>query len=207
MGIQARERDTYESIWSGVSAYAEHSPGAEFVPVFLAEFSPKAGASVLDAGCGSGKGGLALAEAGLSVTLFDLTNAGLVPEAADLPFREGSLWHPLPLRRVHADRAWAYLHHPGIPYDYVYCADVLEHIPPQFTALVLARLLDAAKAGVFLSISTVPDQFGVYIGKPLHQTVQSFVWWKQTIEAVGAEILDARDCLTTALFCLRGGAK
>lgn len=186
----ARERAKYEDVWA-VPGYAQHSPGERVLPVFL-DMTGAQGGSVLDAGCGSGKGGLALAAAGFDVLLCDLTREGLVPEAARLPFAETLLWEDL---RARCGDRFGF----GETFDFVYCCDVLEHIPPTFTMLVVRRLLDVAKHGVFLSISTMPDHFGVWVGEPLHLSVQSFVQWRDQLHAIG-RLREARDLLTSGCY-------
>jgi hypothetical protein len=86
--------------------------------------------------------------------------------------------------------------------DWVYCCDVLEHVPPQFTMLAIDQMLRVARLGVFLSIALVPDQFGVWVGEALHQTVQPFVWWRDSLREVG-EVVDARDLLIHGVYVVR----
>jgi len=196
MNIAQRERQLYEQVWNDYPAYGDFSPGERYLPAFLdmlrQEKLPCERATVLDAGCGSGKGALALLDAGFLVTGFDVTREGLTAEAA-LRFTciTGLLWDDL--RTVPGER------------DYVYCCDVLEHIPPQFTMLVVQRLLEAAVEGVFLSISLVPDTFGLFVGQPLHQTVQPYSWWAQNLATL-AEVIEMRDLGVTGLYFLRGAA-
>ena len=197
MGLVAQERDTYEQMWA-VPAYAEHSPGQAMAPIFIEIVRRLYGhaydpASVLDAGTGSGKGALALEAAGFRVALCDLTDAGLVPEARHLPFTQTALWDHLKPRV-------GYQH--GGQFDFVYCCDVMEHIPPAFTMLVVARLLEVARSGAFFSISLVPDAFGAWVGKPLHQSVQSFTQWRDQLATLG-EVLECRDLLTTGVYFVR----
>ena len=186
-GIQAAERATYEDVWSSVSHYTTDSPGEMNMPLFLQMASP--GGSVLDAGTGSGKGALALAKAGYNVTCCDLTADGLVPEARALPFKQLCLWEPLRtnwLRR----------------FDYVYCCDVLEHIPPQFTMLAVARMLEVCKRGLFTSVTLIPDNLGIWVGKALHQTVQPFEWWRDSFGEIG-DVVDARDLLISGVYFVK----
>lgn len=193
-GIQAAEHQTYTDMWA-LEAYADHSPGAVMAPIFV-EMAERMdsrriqwrAASVLDAGTGSGKGALALRDAGFRVTTCDLTDAGLVPEAQDLPFHQVALWDDL-------GRTVGY-------HDFVYCCDVMEHIPPTFTMLVVHQLLKVARQGVFLSISLVPDSFGMWVGKPLHQSVQSFTAWRDQLATIG-EVVEARDLLTSGVYLVR----
>ncbi len=192
MSLITTERATYTDIWA-VPAYADVSPGEQCVPLFseMAGIDPTTtrGLTVLDAGCGSGKGAVALAAQGFRVSMVDLTDAGLVPAATALTFVEAALWDDL--------TRLGYLF--GGKADYVYCCDVLEHIPPEFTMLVLRRLLDVARRGVFLSISLVPDTFGAWVGKPLHQTVQPFVWWRDHLNLLGC-VVASRDLIETGVF-------
>lgn len=181
-----RERAKYDDVWTSVTAYGAHSPGASLVPVFESMRRDAGPVTILDAGCGSGKGALALTAAGHFVTCADTTDAGLVDEARGMPFMAVNLWDDLtPLGRFH----------------YVYCCDVLEHIPPTFTMLVVARLLAQADRGVFLNISTQHDNFGAWIGSPLHLTVQSFTDWRDQLNAVG-RVVEARDLLTNGAYLL-----
>lgn len=182
------ERETYEAMWA-VEDYAKTSPGEQLVQPFLemsgAEARPKV--TVLDAGCGSGKGALALQAKGFSVELADLTDAGLLDEAKSLPFHRLALWEDV-RHKTHGDR-----------FDYVYCCDVLEHIPTPFVMLVVQRLLDVARRGLFLSVALQGDNFGVWVGKPLHQTVMNFVQWRECLSAVGT-VKECRDMLMNGVY-------
>jgi 2-polyprenyl-3-methyl-5-hydroxy-6-metoxy-1,4-benzoquinol methylase len=191
MSVQARERETYESMW-GVEDYSASSPGANYVEAFLvmAGITDPSQATVLDAGCGSGKGALALSALGFRVRMCDLTDAGIVPEARGLIFTETALWHDLRASLGYVSGGLA---------DYVYCCDVLEHIPTHFTMLSIARMLEVCRHGLFLSIALVPDRFGVFVGYPLHQTVQSFVWWRDACAELGT-VIECRDLGTTGLY-------
>lgn len=180
------ETNTYAEMWQGVESYAANAPGERVLPVFL-EIVGRARGHVLDAGTGSGKGALALQAAGFRVTCCDMTDAGLVSEARTLPFYTVSLWHSLkgitPTGAV----------------EWVYCTDVLEHIPPQFTMLAVWQMLRVAKRGLFLSVSLIPDTFGAWVGKALHQTVQPYLWWQESLGEIGT-VTDARDLIHSATF-------
>jgi 2-polyprenyl-3-methyl-5-hydroxy-6-metoxy-1,4-benzoquinol methylase len=195
--LRTKEAQLYTDVWA-LPSYGTFSPGEQYVPLFLdmAQITPDTTFryTVLDAGCGSGKGALALKAAGFAeVHCCDYTDEGLVPEARALPFHAVSLWDDL---RVGVQ----YL--PGRSVDYVYCCDVLEHIPTAFTMLVISRLLEVSRRGVFLSISTVPDQFGAWAGQPLHKTVQPFTWWRDQIHELGA-VVEARDLLNAGVYLVQ----
>lgn len=189
--IEARERELYQDVWARVDTYGDHSPGAQRVEMFVDMVRPARSSTVLDAGCGSGAGALALEAAGFRVTLADITDEGLLPEARRLSFRPACLWHDL--------RTTGYVF--GGKFDYVYCCDVLEHIPPALTMLTVHRLLQVARKGVFLSIGTQPDKYGFLVGTPLHQTAEHFVWWRDHLGEIG-QIVEGRDLLNQAVFWL-----
>lgn len=187
------ERALYETVWS-IPAYGEHSPGEVFLPLFEQMIADarlplnqwlNRPQTVLDAGCGSGKGALALEAAGYRVTGCDLTPDGLLPEAQHLPFYAVCLWDNV---------VGACGRH-----TWVYCTDVLEHLPPVYAALVVHRLLQCARTAAFFSIALVPDAFGKWVGRPLHQTVLPYRQWKATLGELGT-VVAARDLGTTGLF-------
>lgn len=191
MSIIGQERELYEETWS-VPSYATTSPGEQYVPVFLdiiAKHSLRRGGwKVLDAGTGSGKGALALDPYFVHVELFDVTDAGLVPEAKKFRFHQGALWSCSSVisgADVFSD------------IDFVYCTDVLEHIPEQFTMLCVAEMLKIAPT--FISVCLVPDNFGIWVGRPLHQTVKDFIWWRDSLNEVG-RVIEARDLIENAVY-------
>ena len=184
--IRDQETATYQDIWA-LDTYHAHSPGETYVPTFVEILGPRRFA-VLDAGCGAGKGAMALKAAGHDVWCADLVDVR-EGRAIDLPFSQACLWDDL---RVALGRQ----------VDWVYCCDVLEHIPTPFTMLVVHQLLQVARLGVFLSISLQPDVFGAWVGKPLHQTVQGFTAWRDQLAELGT-VIEARDLLNTGLYLVR----
>ena len=81
---------------------------------------------------------------------------------------------------------------------YGYCCDVMEHIPTEFTMLVVRNLLDVCRT-VWFQIAFAHDAFGAFVGEPLHLTVQTYQWWHDRIGSVG-QIIEARDLCGTGLF-------
>lgn len=182
--MQQQEQSKYEEMWA-FDAYADHSPGEQFAELFAGLVAP---GIVLDAGCGSGKGAVALEARGFKVRMADITRAGLREEASRIPFQQVCLWNRDQVARLKT--LWA-------P-DYVFCCDVMEHIPTQYTMLVIDNLLSVAKAA-FFSISLQPDQFGAWVGRPLHLTVQPFGWWRDQLQEFG-RVVDARDLGDTGTY-------
>lgn len=181
--LAAAERATYEEMWS-VPAYSAYAPGETHVSTFL-EMSGARWGTLLDAGCGTGRGGLALEAKGFRVTYADLTDQGLDASVPRERFRGGSLWGDLLVSHGR--------------YDYVYSCDVLEHLPREFTMLTVARLLEVSRRGAFFSVSVMRDECGMWVGKPLHQTVQHFTWWRDRFAELGT-LKESRDCLSFGLY-------
>jgi SAM-dependent methyltransferase/uncharacterized Rossmann fold enzyme len=158
------EREKYQLLWA-FGAYRHVAPGEAAVDAFLHIARPSG--RVLDFGCGTGRAALALADAGLDMTLIDFTDNCRDREALKLPFIQWDLTKPLPARG-----------------DYGFCTDVMEHIPPGDVAKVLANIMASGRR-VWFQIATRPDQFGATIGETLHLTVQPHAWWKERLESFG----------------------
>ncbi len=184
MGLVDVERSTYSEMWA-VDAYAKNSPGEQLVPIFLDMAQPSLTDRVLDAGCGQGRGAVALQASGFdAIECCDLVDVRVL-EARGFVFHERCLWRPLHLTT-----------------DWVYCCDVLEHVPESLTMLAVHQLLQSAERGVFLNISTVPDVHGAWVGRPLHQTVRPFTWWRDQLAEI-SHVVEARDFLTSAAFLVQ----
>jgi len=168
--------------------YRAWSPGMDNVSRFLEIVRPPKYSSLLDIGCGSGKAGLEFEKLGMRVLWLDITDAGLDPAVPREQFLQSSLW------------GWAL---PRVDcFDYGFCCDVMEHIPTEFSMLVLYRILSACKVTWF-QIALVPDNCGRLIGETLHLTVRPFTWWLNRFLDLGAEIIDARDLCDSGLYIVR----
>jgi SAM-dependent methyltransferase len=185
MSITDIERDKYAELWSDVPEYREYSPGLENVERFLQVMQPRARASLIDIGCGTGQAGLKFAEFGFEVSWIDITAAGLHPDVPRQRFIEQELWGGW------ARRQW-------LGYDYGFCCDVMEHVPTEYTMLALDRIISVCRTTWF-QIALVPDQFGLVIDQPLHLTVRPFRWWLDHLRTLG-RVLDARDLCGSALY-------
>jgi len=177
------ERAKYSEIWSDVPAYRDYSPGLENVTRFMNVLQPKIGATLVDIGCGTGQAGMKFKELGMIVRWVDITDAGLCIDISHWKFRRSALWEDW--------GGWNM-------YDYGFCCDVMEHIPTEYTMLVIDRILKACRTTWF-QIALVPDQFGAEIGKTLHLTVRPFNWWRDHLASIG-NVVDARDLCGTAIF-------
>lgn len=169
------EQAKYQRLWAEHAAYRHAAPGEALSSLFLSMAEIKPHHTVVDFGCGTGRGAYAIAaRTGAKVTALDFAEESLdeaVRLAIDvgdinLTFQQRDLTQPLRFER---------------PADYGYCTDVLEHIPPEDVEVVLANIVSSARR-VFLCISMVPDRMGVLIGEDLHLTVRPAEWWRELLE-------------------------
>jgi SAM-dependent methyltransferase len=161
MITEAAEREKYRKIWA-VPAYRNYSPGEQLVDTFLQTTPWHKGDSLIDIGCGTGRAGLKLRQAGLKVTLFDLCFEAPDKEATKhLPMMQGNIWD------------FTYSN----PWDWIYCTDMLEHIPTEYVDAALDNMAELTGKGGFLQIALYQDGFGRQIGETLHLTVESADWW------------------------------
>lgn len=163
------EQQKYERMWA-FREYRSVSPGEFAVPTFLSKIQHPQG-TVLDIGCGTGRAGIKLKAAGLAPTLIDFTENSRDYEAMVLPFVQHDVTHPFPVSAM-----------------YGFCADMMEHIPPEHIDGVLRNILHATMQ-TFFQINTAPDLCGALINQPLHLTVQPGEWWRARIEQCGGVVL------------------
>jgi len=184
MTTAEREQQKYRRMWA-FDQYHNSSPGERVVQTFLQSCRPSPGETVADVGAGTGRAGKKLAETGLVVTLLDCC-----PEANEtsLPCREVILWDlPSDLPR----------------FDWIYCVDVLEHIPTEYVEQTLRKMARITGKGGYLQVCCVPDNCGKMIGETLHLTVQPMDWWAKQIQAhwpIASQQTDG----TYSTFILRG---
>lgn len=171
------EQEKYTAMWD-LPQYREFSPGEQVAQTFIDIAKPDA--CVLDLGCGTGRGGLAISKVA-PVVLLDFTENSRDPEAMLLPFIRCDLTKNVPIKA-----------------KFGFCTDVLEHIPPEDVDAVLVNITGAVKK-LFLQISLVPDAMGALIGHDLHLSVHPFEWWMDSLSRFG-KIEWAQDHGESALF-------
>lgn len=180
--LVSAEIEKYDEIWT-TDDYRKHSPGLQHVPHFLRVVKPEKNSLLIDVGCGAGVAGLEFEKNGLRVNYLDITDSALDPDVNKDNFIKSPIWGNW------KDASY---------WDYGYCCDVMEHIHPEFVMLALDKIIDNCKLTWF-TISNKPDSLGALIGKPLHLTVQPYLWWLERLELIGT-VEDARDLCGQSFF-------
>lgn len=166
--LAAYEKKKYQRMWTEVPGYRCTSPGEALVDHFTREMKPPTGDSIIDLGCGPGRASALLHMRGYSVFQLDITEASRDQEVRNmgLPFIEACLW-ALP---------------DVMPkFDWVYCTDVLEHLPTEKVDAALDCMRAITGKGAFMQIALFAEGFGRHIGETLHLTVETPDWWQKKI--------------------------
>jgi ubiquinone/menaquinone biosynthesis C-methylase UbiE len=160
-----QEKERYQFMWAS-GRYRRNSPAMRHVNHFLFTSRRAPGDTLIDLGCGMGHAGKRLSKY-LHVFLFDLVHQAV--EVEGLPFIEGNIWDlsALPV------------------FDWVYCCDVLEHIPPERVDETLTGMARITRKGGIATVSHLPSpmsDFGITErNEELHLTVESSDWWTEKI--------------------------
>ena len=173
------EQDKYRLMW-GQKEYRGVAPGEICAQEFLNVVKPDD--SIIDFGCGTGRGALAIHNAGHDVLCIDFASNCRDEEAEFLPFVEWDLTQPIPLMA-----------------KYGYCTDVMEHIPTNDVDTVIRNIM-ASVPNAFFQISLIDDVCGEMIGEPLHLTVKPYSWWIDKFESLGIEVKWSKDNEDSAMF-------
>lgn len=157
--LEIREREKYEQMWQ-IDDYRKTAPGEIYVASAIGALDMQRGDTVIDFGCGTGRGAAEFQRLGFKVCGVDFVRSAL---ETDIPFVQACLWEM-----------------PWLRADWGYCTDVMEHIPPEKVDDVLAGIAERVQ-GCFFAIATEPDNLGKRIGRVLHLTCQPPEWWAQTL--------------------------
>jgi hypothetical protein len=173
------EKDKYRFMWM-FRSYAAGSPGQRIADFFVDKFKPTG--TVVDFGCGSGKGSIRLSELGLTPLLVDFADNCRDYDAQKFPFLECDLTEEIPINE-----------------KYGFCTDVMEHIPTEDVEKAIHNIMGAAEE-VFFQISTVDDDFGDLVGATLHHTVRPHMWWKDLFQKLGYKVNFAQNLEVASIY-------
>lgn len=166
ISVSPTEKRKYEMMWEHPE-YRNVSPGELSAKSFIDIAHPKQGSTVIDFGCGTGRGSLMLAIFGMDVTMLDFASNCLDDDVRDALVSQSHV-----MQFVEQDLAKPI----SVSAQYGYCTDVMEHIPPTQVDKVLRNVLTSAQH-VFFQISCTDDACGALIGHPLHLSVHDYAWW------------------------------
>lgn len=219
MSLAAEEKQKYQEIWKNPD-YRSYSPGELMIWAFMRAMVPLPGSRIIDFGTGTGRVALwfhrfnrhkrvvkyrdmrkadgkeisVIIPAWPEKMCFDVTMVDISDNCLDEEVRKeigdklviANLWEtPIPVK----------------PAEYGFCADVMEHIPPEHVDDVISNIMDCCEQAFFL-VCTKEDHFGQTIGKHLHLTVQPFSWWKDKMADHGM-VIGAIDMLNSCAFHLK----
>ncbi len=170
------EKSKYDVIWRDYPVYRDCSPGEDFAKFFFDGFQQemRAGQTIIDFGCGTARVTKDFLGKGLNVTLVDISPYALDEEIRHLltlfsnqvHFIQACLWQlPKELKSAY----------------WIYCCDVLEHIPEDQVDTVLYHIAQRMRFGGYFSICLKEDLSGKKLGYPLHLTVKPKDWWEERL--------------------------
>lgn len=178
------ERDKYRAMW-GKDEYRRYSPGASLARRFVDACAPKFTQTVVDLGCGTGRGGKMIRRlCGCEIAYVDFAENCLDDDLKDKPLLLTDI--------ADINERLG---------DFVYCTDVLEHIPPERLEATMRGILAAAPMA-FLQISTEEDGCGELIGQTLHMNICNAATWLEYMQTLPCRVLLFEDRGGTVIFLL-----
>lgn len=166
------ETEKYRRMWE-VPGYRACAPGEIEADAFIAISNPSKTDTVIDFGCGTGRGAKRVRDVAqcnvLQVDFADNCRDG----DNELPFALCDLTKPMQVRGTIG-----------------YCTDVMEHIPADQVSEVISNIM-ACVDSCYFRIALYPDNMGALIGQQLHLSVFSANWWADRLSRY--EILHRHD--------------
>ncbi len=153
-----QEVDKYSQMWMHPE-YRDFSPGEVIAKSFIDIAKPTPNDTVIDFGCGTGRGAKAIATlAKCKVQMVDFVQNQWA-SSTGLPFVSADITQPMSIRG-----------------DIGYCTDVLEHIPTDLVAQTIDNIMECVPKCYF-GISLDEDNMGEFIVQRLHLSVFPPEWW------------------------------
>jgi SAM-dependent methyltransferase len=143
-------------------AYRQHSAGGAMAERVHRLLGFKPSDTIYDLGCGTGRATRFFANAQMYAIGVDVTDRGLTH---DIRFEKRCLWQA-------GDLA---------PFDWVYCVDVLHHIPRARIEATLDAMASLGTRGGFLEIGLELGTLGIPSAPLAHPTIEPAEWWRQAI--------------------------
>ena len=173
--IFLQEKTKYEKMW-GNEPYRANSPGYNSVADFLACIKSRKSSSdsLIDFGCGTGVVSIPFLEEGFKVSLVDIADNCLNDNIHALTFLFPELitFFLAPLWELPSSLEKS---------DWIYCMDVLEHLPPERVDKALSEMAKKTKKGGALQVFLQDEGMGKIVGETLHLTIRPLDWWLEKI--------------------------
>lgn len=163
--VRGREQEKYEKVHAASKAYKQANQGRKCIEEFSQLARPVG--LVLDCGAGNGLATGWLKNRGYPAVAIDIArNAGChALEATQDESIVHCLWNEFPIKC-----------------DWIFCTDVMEHLPPEHVEGALHEMAQAGRRGAYFQICTVPDVTGPkLLGEHLHLTVEDEEWWERAL--------------------------
>ncbi len=187
------EKKKYEKIWQD-KRYRSSSPGYKLAHLFFLFAKQVRGDSITDFGCGTGRAALRFLGRGMDVQLVDITKSALDESIKTLAhidkrvqFVEASVWD-LPQEVATT--------------DWIYSADLLEHLPEEKIDSAFKCMASRTKKGGMLQIYLEEEPFGELIGETLHLTLKSRQWWIDKVAQYWEIVLVSPEAADHVRFCI-----
>jgi 2-polyprenyl-3-methyl-5-hydroxy-6-metoxy-1,4-benzoquinol methylase len=162
------EKQKYQKIWT-FDEYRQTAPGEKLVKSACSELGIQTGEHVIDFGCGTGRSMQIFHEMGVSVLGVDIAPNCLDEENQKFKLIESCLWN-LPTSLMEASFEWGY------------CTDVMEHIPPQYVEETVKKIRQTITKGAYFQIALFNDSMGSLIGEKLHLSVCPANYWENLLK-------------------------
>jgi len=161
--VRGREQEKYEKIHDSSKAYKQANQGRKCIEEFSQLARPVG--LVLDCGAGNGLASGWLKDRGYPVASVDIARNAGCHSLEGIDSYAHCLWDPFPVTG-----------------DWVFCTDVMEHLPPEHVDGALVEMAYAARRGAYFQICTVADVTGPkLIGEHLHLTIKDESWWAKEL--------------------------
>ncbi len=171
------EKKKYDVIWRDDLSDKECNSGEAFVSFFFDGFEGeiRAGQTIIDFGCKTARVTKDFLAKGLNVTLVDTSPYSVDEEirklltlfSSQVHFVQACLWQlPNSLKAAY----------------WIYCCEVLEHIPQDSIDTVLAQMAQRMRFGGYFSICLKDNATNKKLNRPPMLTVKGKAWWEKKLQ-------------------------
>jgi len=182
--IEKSEQDKYRRMYN-VDSYKVNSPALRQIHILKGIAEHIKAKRILDTGCGTGRALKEFIDDGYDAIGIDITNNAHINEVDN---------HVLciPIHRYKSEA-----------YDFIYCVDVMEHIPEPLIDLTLENLSKLCGKIIYFDIALFHDPFGQIIGEELHPSIFNSNVWQEKVSKYFKIIKILGDNNKLSIICKR----